>query len=139
MQKSESFLKIVERIKQIKRLHSDTDVSKLLGMSVTALANRKYRDSIPYQEIISFCEEENISMAWLLTGKEPMQKGLNNQTEEAPPEAQSPTQQLIMEMVIGLSPERQKTILRIVIEQEELQRKEEYQRGLTKKESAVHQ
>lgn len=70
MIKCEKFSEVVDRIKYIKHLKNDSDVAKLLDMSNTALANRKTRESIPFLEIISFCESENINLVGFLTGKE---------------------------------------------------------------------
>jgi len=134
MKKSDNFLTIVDRIKQIKNLHSDTKVAELLGMSITALANRKYRDSIPYQELILFCESENISLKWLLAGEGDKKKANIMNPESA---QSSPTQQLLVETISSLSPERQKTVLRLAIEQEELQRTEKQQREAVKKVNAA--
>ncbi|GER92657.1 hypothetical protein A45J_0375 [hot springs metagenome] len=62
-------VKIADRIKKLKGVLSDNDVAELLGMSRTAFAERKRRDSIPYEELVRFAEQESISLDWLLTGK----------------------------------------------------------------------
>lgn len=62
-------VKIADRIKKLKGVQSDSDVAELLGMSRTAFAERKRRDSIPYEELVRFAEQESISVDWLLTGE----------------------------------------------------------------------
>ncbi len=62
---------IIDRIKEIKKLNSDLDVAEILGISRTALAERKRRSSIPFEEIIRFSDKEGLSHEWLLTGKGP--------------------------------------------------------------------
>ena len=65
---------IINRIKEVARVESDLDVAELLGLSRTALAERKRRSTIPYEEIVIFSDKKRISLHWLLTG--------NYETEE---------------------------------------------------------
>lgn len=62
------FEKIILRLKSAKNIRYDIDVAELLGMTQSAFAERKRRNSIPYEEIIRVCEEEGISFDWLLDG-----------------------------------------------------------------------
>lgn len=65
---------IISLIKEIKNLKSDTDVARVLGMKQSAFSERKKLNSIPYEHIALFCEAENISLDWLLLGKEAKDK-----------------------------------------------------------------
>lgn len=62
------FDKIIERIKSHKNIRYDIDVAELLGMTQSAFAERKRRNSIPYEELIRLCDDEGISCQWLLDG-----------------------------------------------------------------------
>ena len=60
---------IIDIIKEKKFLKSDTDVAKTLGMKQAALSNHKLRDTIPFEQLTFFCENENISFDWLVLNK----------------------------------------------------------------------
>ncbi len=60
---------VIERIKRYKQLRYDVEVAGLLGMTQSAFAERKRRNSIPYEELIEFCDREGIPYDWLLEGK----------------------------------------------------------------------
>ncbi len=60
---------IIDRIKTLKSLESDTAIADLLGIKRSAFAERKRRSSIPYEELVSFCEREGLNIDWLLTGE----------------------------------------------------------------------
>lgn len=63
------FSDIVGRIKQREGISSDTQLAKILGLERTALAERKRRNSIPYKEIVIYCEQHGASMHYVLTGE----------------------------------------------------------------------
>jgi len=63
------FDKIVERIKSFKGIRYDIDVAELLGMTQSAFAERKRRNSLPFQELIEFCDNEGVPYDWLLDGR----------------------------------------------------------------------
>lgn len=69
MIKGRDFIKIIDRIKNFKGLKSDISVAETLGMTQSTFAERKRRGSIPYEELIIFCDKEGISLNWLLTGE----------------------------------------------------------------------
>lgn len=60
---------IVDIVRELKDLKSDGEVAETLNMSRTALSNHKSRGSVPFEYIVTFCENEGISIDWLLTGK----------------------------------------------------------------------
>lgn len=61
---------IIELIRHKKNLKSETAVAEILGMTQPALNKHKQRDSIPYDQLTAFCIKENISLDWLLLGRE---------------------------------------------------------------------
>lgn len=66
---------IIERVKSTFECNSETEVANLLGISKTALANHKSRNTIPYEALFTFCESKDISIDWLFTGKGSVRKG----------------------------------------------------------------
>lgn len=62
------FINIIDRIKELKSIKTDNAVAGLLNISQSAFAERKRKDSIPYEELVSFSVNEGISIDWLLTG-----------------------------------------------------------------------
>ncbi|MFA5352754.1 MAG: helix-turn-helix domain-containing protein [Thermodesulfovibrionales bacterium] len=64
-----SLTEIVELIKKIKNVNTDGEVARLLGLKASTLATAKGRDSIPFSDLVSFCNREKISFNWLLTGE----------------------------------------------------------------------
>jgi len=47
----------------------DKDISNELGIRVQSLSRLKKADSVPLQQIVKFCEKENLSLDWVLFGK----------------------------------------------------------------------
>jgi len=67
-------VEIIEIIRQHKNLKSEAQVAAAINMSQQALNKHKIRESYPYDQLIAFCEEEDLSLDWLLLGREPAQK-----------------------------------------------------------------
>ena len=65
---------IIDRLKKLKALESDTAVADLLGIKHSAFAERKRRSSIPFEEIVSFCDKEGLNIDWVLTGAGPPER-----------------------------------------------------------------
>lgn len=66
-----SFSEIIEDIKSLKNLSNDYQVAELLGIKSKSMATAKMRNSIPYEELTSFCDKEGIFLNWLLFGSGP--------------------------------------------------------------------
>ncbi|MCH8030009.1 MAG: helix-turn-helix domain-containing protein [Candidatus Dadabacteria bacterium] len=67
--KHRNFDTIIERVKSAKNIRYDIEVAELLGMTQSAFAERKRRNSVPYGELMHLCDEEGISYDWLLDDK----------------------------------------------------------------------
>jgi hypothetical protein len=65
---------IVDRIKAVKGLKTDSQVAESLKISLGALSNHKTRRSIPYDALSTFCDDEGLSFDWLLTGEGPKRR-----------------------------------------------------------------
>lgn len=60
---------ILDKIKQIKGLKSDAGLAQLLNVKPSTVANWRARKTLPFENIVAFCEDENINISWLLTGQ----------------------------------------------------------------------
>lgn len=63
-----SFDEVLGRVKALKGLRFDYQVAELFGLTKSALAERKSRDSLPIDKLEIFCERNAVSLSWLLTG-----------------------------------------------------------------------
>jgi len=64
-----NFDEALKRIKSQKGLRYDYQVAELLGLTKSALAERKSRGSLPLDKISIFCERNRINIKWVLTGE----------------------------------------------------------------------
>lgn len=62
---------ITDIIKAYKDFKEDAEVARFLNIKPKTFAASKSRNSIPYPELITFCNQENISINWLLAGVGP--------------------------------------------------------------------
>ncbi len=53
---------VLDEIKKLKGLHSDTALGQLFGVERSTVATWRSRDSLPYKDIIAFCLRENIEL-----------------------------------------------------------------------------
>ncbi len=60
---------IVEALKDLKSIHTDSEIANLLGVKPKTLAAAKVRDNYPFRELITFCMKNNVSLNWLLSGE----------------------------------------------------------------------
>lgn len=60
---------IIEIIKSHKNFKEDAEVARLLNIKPKTFAAAKSRNSIPFEELITFCNQEGIDFSWLLTGQ----------------------------------------------------------------------
>lgn len=58
----ENYTKTIENFKKINKVSKDIEVASLLGIHKNTFAERKKRGSIPYEAIINFCREKEISI-----------------------------------------------------------------------------
>jgi len=65
---NENILDILKRLKSILDLRFDGEVADLLGMTKSALSQRRNRNSIPHDQIKRLCKEKNLSIEYILYG-----------------------------------------------------------------------
>ena len=68
-----SFIEVIQRLEMIierdtGKQPSNKQIAYELGLSATGFSNYKKRDSIPYKNIVEFCEKYNITINWILLG-----------------------------------------------------------------------
>jgi hypothetical protein len=62
-------LGILERIKSVTEAKNDSDIARLLNVPPKKLAVWKLRNTIPYDELITFCRDHDLELEWVLTGE----------------------------------------------------------------------
>ncbi|MDD2267433.1 LexA family transcriptional regulator [Sulfuricurvum sp.] len=62
------FSEVMERLKNELGFTEDQQMAKYMGMSNAAYSERKTRDSLPYEKIITICRERGISSDFIFTG-----------------------------------------------------------------------
>ncbi len=62
---------ILERLKQITACQTDSALSRALGISPQTLSSWKVRASVPYALCVELAIRHDLSLDWLLLGKEP--------------------------------------------------------------------
>lgn len=61
---------IIESIKALKGVKTDGEVAALLFMEPSNLTGHKHRNSVPLENVITFCQKEHISLDSMLSGEE---------------------------------------------------------------------
>ncbi|MBA1191484.1 bacteriophage CI repressor [Pseudomonas entomophila] len=61
---------ILERLKQITACQTDSALSRALGISPQTLSSWKVRESVPYALCVDLATRHDISLDWLLLGKQ---------------------------------------------------------------------
>lgn len=65
-----TLVQVIDAIKKMKGLSTDAEVASLLGLKPQTLATAKSRNSMPYDKLITFCDDEACSLDFLLRGVE---------------------------------------------------------------------
>jgi enoyl-CoA hydratase/carnithine racemase len=62
------FVEIIDRIKTLKGLHTDTSVAEALKLSKSNFSAYKQKGRIPYRALLRYANEEEIALDYLLEG-----------------------------------------------------------------------
>lgn len=74
---------ILDDIIEMKGLKNDAALAKQFGVKPNTVTNWRTRNSIPYDYIVSLCEEEGWSLNWLLTGQTATKQiGIENKSQK---------------------------------------------------------
>ncbi len=60
---------ILDEIKRLKKLKTDTSLAILFNVKPNTVSNWRKRNTIPYEQVITICEKENIDIRTILLGK----------------------------------------------------------------------
>ena len=69
---NQQYLDIINKIKDIKHLHSDSQVAKVLNMTRNNLYAFKNRTNLPLKQLHTFCSQEGIRIDYLINGTLPI-------------------------------------------------------------------
>ncbi|WP_414501144.1 MULTISPECIES: LexA family transcriptional regulator [unclassified Zymobacter] len=61
---------VVERMKSVLELDSDTQLAKILGRAGSSVSNWRVRGNVPIDECIRFAQRYGVSLDWLILGNE---------------------------------------------------------------------
>lgn len=59
---------ILDRLKSLKDLKTDTQLAEVLGVKRTVVSNWRHRGNVPLKPMLAFCEKERINPGWLFAG-----------------------------------------------------------------------
>ncbi|HAM41246.1 MAG TPA: hypothetical protein DCP69_07875 [Candidatus Omnitrophica bacterium] len=76
-----SIIEILDRIKLVTDAKNDADIARLLKVPPKKLAVWKLRNTIPYEQVISFCREFDLELEWILTGAKKAREQINYDDE----------------------------------------------------------
>ena len=68
MSRVELFELVISRLKRASGLNTDSEIASALGMSQSALANRKQSGSLPYDRLVNFGISNNLNLDVLFGG-----------------------------------------------------------------------
>jgi|GEM_PF-1825412 len=60
---------ILDRIAHIKGYKTENKIAELFSVSPSTVSTWKLRNSIPYEKVIAFCEESNLSLDYVINGE----------------------------------------------------------------------
>ncbi|ALG66776.1 helix-turn-helix transcriptional regulator [Beggiatoa leptomitoformis] len=95
---------VLERLYQLHNVKNDAELARKLNIGTSTISNWRTRDTVPYKICVEISKRDNVSLDWLLTGKE-----LTN--------VNKPKTQAIIEMIENLD-DSQKQKVYAVIEDE---------------------
>ena len=107
-----SFNDVMLRLKTATKANSYNSLAEMMGLSSSAFANFKKRDSIPYDRVFSLASSLNVSADWILTGEGDIYRTAKNTAFFG--KELDKQEQLAFELFLALSPERRKEILAII-------------------------
>ena len=94
---------VMTRLKTLSGVSNDGQLAEKIGLSGSAYANLKKRDSLPYEKIIALAITYKVNLHWLFTGES---EPYINKMAFTASFAQDTNQQKIISLLIGLT-ERQ--------------------------------
>lgn len=72
---------VINRLKTVFSVKTDTALAKSLGVPKTTLSSWKQRNSVPYLICVQVAERRGINLDWLLTGKDSSDSSSDSESE----------------------------------------------------------
>ncbi len=73
---------ILDRVGDVTRRRSNSDLAAALGSNPTTVSNWKTRGTIPWETLYRFAHENGVSFEWLLSGAGPMAADVDGEREK---------------------------------------------------------
>ncbi len=61
---------VLSRLKKLVGVYSDAELARSLGLTASNVSSWRRRNALPYKKCVQIAAEQNISLDWLLFGKE---------------------------------------------------------------------
>lgn len=110
---------VIERIKQVLGISSDTELSKYFSIPKTTISGWKARDSVPYELCVQVSDLMGASLDWLLTGVGAIQRDRVSEARAVYP-AVTPKEQAVLDLYRGLDEGGQREIEMVAEEKKRL-------------------
>ena len=114
---TESASQVIERIKSVVGVSTDSDLCRVTNTNRQALSNWKARDSVPYTLCVQVAKEFNVSIDWLLTGRGEVLPGV---TAPSSTSNLDPKEEALLTMFKELSADDQREICRLAEDKKRL-------------------
>jgi predicted transcriptional regulator len=76
------FQRVMDRMKLVTKSNSNAELARNLGISPSTIGTWVSRQSFPYERCVQISIKHNVSLDWLVTGKEIIQKAQSTLTKD---------------------------------------------------------
>ena len=66
---------VLDRIIKLKKMKNDAALARLLGVKPAIISNWRARGTIPYEVVFSICEQDGVTLDYLINGRGPVYAG----------------------------------------------------------------
>lgn len=108
---------VLARLKQVFAVSSDIALCECLKVSPQTLSSWKSRNKIPYANCVEVCQQKDVSLDWLITGRGRMHL-INLSGESVSVSGYSPADLKLLELLNQLEPDVRKELLRSAAEKQ---------------------
>jgi hypothetical protein len=119
-----SISEILDIIKKLEKISKDTELASIFGVRQSLITMWRKRGTVPYENLLHYCELRNIDPLWLLTGKGPKYRSESSKTATT----RHPKLNLMKEVIeaveevferdkLSLSPEKKARLITLIYEE----------------------
>lgn len=119
-----SISEILDTIKKLEKISKDTELAAIFGVRQSLITMWRKRGTIPYENLLHYCELKNIDPLWILTGKGPKFRAEQSQNSLA----RHPKLSLMKEVIeaveevferdrLSLPPEKKARLITLIYEE----------------------